>query len=226
MTLRLLGQASNEQRLTRARRPRLARGYVLAGGASTRFGQDKALVELGGKSSLARMLEVLKESGVRETIVVGKKSRYGRFGARCIEDKWPGEGPLGGIVTALHSSVVNKYGYRWSLIIGCDMPFLRAEWLAYLLGRAWQSEADIVVPRSGKGLEPLCACWRTGAVSKLQHAFEDGIRKVTEAMKRVSMEVVDEGAWKRFDDSGRLFWNMNTPAEYEEARRILEAERR
>ena len=50
------------------------------------------------------------------------------------------------------------------------------------------------------------------------------IRKVTEAMKRVSMEVVDEGAWKRFDNSGRLFWNMNTPAEYEEARRILESE--
>jgi molybdopterin-guanine dinucleotide biosynthesis protein A len=60
----------------------------------------------------------------------------------------------------------------------------------------------------------------------LQYAFEDGIRKVTEAMKRVSMEVVDEKDWARFDKSGRLFWNMNTPAEYEEARRILEEERR
>jgi molybdenum cofactor guanylyltransferase len=224
VTLRLLGQASSEQPLARSRRQRLARGYVLAGGGSTRFGQDKALVELAGKSSLARMLEVLIESGVRETIVVGKKTRYGHLGARCIEDKWPGEGPLGGIVTALRSSVVSKYGYLWNLIVSCDMPFLTPEWLAYLLERASHSDADIVVPRSDKGLEPLCACWSTRAVRQLQHAFEDGIRKVTEAMKRVSMEIVDEKEWKRFDKAGRLFWNMNTPGEYEEARRILEAE--
>jgi len=58
----------------------------------------------------------------------------------------------------------------------------------------------------------------------LQFSFEDGIRKVTDAMKRVSMEVVDEKEWKRFDEMGRLFWNMNTPAEYAEARRVVEAQ--
>jgi molybdopterin-guanine dinucleotide biosynthesis protein A len=103
------------------------------------------------------------------------------------------------------------------------MPFLTPDWLAYLLERASRSDADIVIPRSAKGLEPLCACWHTRATGKLQYAFEDGIRKVTEAMKRVSMEVVDAKDWARFDKSGRLFWNMNTPAEYEEARQILEA---
>jgi hypothetical protein len=41
-------------------------------------------------------------------------------------------------------------------------------------------------------------------------------------MKHVSMEVLDESAWKRFDTDGRLFWNMNTPAHYEEARRVFE----
>ena len=112
----------------------------------------------------------------------------------------------------------------WCLIVGCDMPFLTPEWLTYLLDRALKSRAGVVAPRSALGLEPLCACWQTGMTGKLQYALEDGVRKVTEAMKRIETEVVDEADWKRFDKDGRLFWNMNTPAEYEEARRILEAE--
>jgi GTP:adenosylcobinamide-phosphate guanylyltransferase len=56
----------------------------------------------------------------------------------------------------------------------------------------------------------------------VQAAFDAGVRKVTEAMKRLPLEVLDESAWKRFDTENRLFWNMNTPADYEQARRILE----
>jgi molybdopterin-guanine dinucleotide biosynthesis protein A len=81
------------------------------------------------------------------------------------------------------------------------------------------------VPKSKQGLEPLCACWRTGAAPKLQNVFDSGIRKITEAMKQLQPEVVDESDWKRFDSAGRLFWNMNTAADYDEAKRILEAER-
>jgi len=50
-----------------------------------------------------------------------------------------------------------------------------------------------------------------------------GLRPVTRAMKRRSMEVLDVSAWKRFDTGGRLFWNINTRAYQEEARRIIEA---
>jgi hypothetical protein len=44
-------------------------------------------------------------------------------------------------------------------------------------------------------------------------------------MKHLHVEVLDEAHWKRFDSAGRLFWNMNTPADYDEAKRILEAQR-
>ena len=225
-TLHLSGEDSRRRRLSQSQRARLARGYVLAGGASARFGQDKALLRLAGKPALGRMLEVLGESGVREMIVVGEKSRYGHLGSRCIKDKWPGEGPLGGIVTALWNSVPQKYGYVWNLIVSCDMPFLAGEWLAYLVRRAVASDAEIVVPCSVSGLEPLCACWRTTAVTTLKDAFDRGVRKVSEGIALLRAEVVDESEWKRFDNEGRLFWNMNTPAEYEEARRILEAQNR
>jgi molybdopterin-guanine dinucleotide biosynthesis protein A len=105
------------------------------------------------------------------------------------------------------------------------MPFLTREWLTYLAERAQASSAEVVAPRSAQGLEPLCACWRTSAAPKLQRTLEGGTRKITEAMRHLRMEVVDEADWKRFDTAGRLFWNMNTAADYDEARRILEAQR-
>ena len=197
----------------------------MAGGGSTRFGFDKARAELNGETMLARMCALLKNvTGV--VSVVAPVGRYADSGERIVEDHWPGEGPLGGIITALMDAHGQNHQGTWCLIVGCDMPFLSGEWLTYLKKRALGSSAAIVTPKSAEGLEPLCSCWHTGASAKLQYAFEDGIRKVTEAMKRVSMEVVDEKDWARFDKSGRLFWNMNTAAEYEEARRILESEGR
>jgi molybdenum cofactor guanylyltransferase len=198
-------------------------GFVLAGGGSTRFGRDKSLVQIGNQLLLERLCSVLR--GVTHSVtIVGSVEKYGGFGVESVADRWPGEGPLGGIVTALLAPAAGR-SREWNLIIGCDMPFLTDEWLKYLIEQAQASLAEVVVPKSAYGLEPLCACWRASAVSKLQRAFESGIRKVTEGMKHLSMEVLDETHWKRFDSADRLFWNMNTPGDYEEAKRILEAER-
>ena len=227
--LRLTGASPRDKKLeiaSAAAAERAVRGYVLAGGASARFGRDKALVEFGGRPLLARLLENVKNSGAREATIVGPKAAYGKFGARCVKDKWPGEGPLGGIITALWRSLADKYGYHWNVILSCDMPFLSTEWLSYLIEYSIKSEAQVVVPISDHGLEPLCACWRTDAVDKLQGAFDEGVRKVTEAMKRLQMEVLDETHWKRFDSAGRLFWNMNTPEDYRGALQVWEAEKR
>ncbi len=106
------------------------------------------------------------------------------------------------------------------------MPFLTREWLAFLCERAAKSKAQVVFPYSATGPEPLCACWQSGSSAKLRSAFERGVRKVTEGIAMLRAEVLDEADWKRFDSAGRLFWNMNTAADYEEARRILEAERK
>ena len=200
-------------------------GFVQAGGGSTRFGADKALVEIGGKTLLARTVELVA-SVCGETRIVAPAGKYAVAAVSIVADKWPGQGPLGGILTALDFSIekfrVADGGGCCVLIVSCDMPFLSLEWLTYLCDRAVKSTACVVVPESENGLEPLCACWRTAAAAKVQAAFDGGVRKVTEAMKRLPMEVLDEAAWKRFDTDGRLFWNMNTLADYEEARRVFE----
>ena len=209
-----------------SKKPAVA-GYVLAGGGSTRFGRDKALAEIDGKPMVLRMWELLRGIlGVgSEARVVVAPGKHDGLGVATLTDRWPGEGPFGGIVTALLATAETADGREWNLIVGCDMPFLTREWLAYLVERALASQAEVLAPKSERGLEPLCACWRTSAAGKLQHAFDGGVRKVTDAMKHVQMEVLDETHWKRFDIAGRLFWNMNTPADYDVTKRILEAER-
>jgi molybdopterin-guanine dinucleotide biosynthesis protein A len=196
---------------------------VLAGGASSRFGCDKALVTFRGQTLLSRLC-ALARGAARPVNVVGAADKYETSGVSCIADLWPGEGPLGGIVTALQATTKFGNGCSWNLIIGCDMPFLTREWLMYLVQSAVASSSHVALPKSSHGLEPLCACWRTSALARLQVAFDQGTRKVTEAMKHLRMEILDETHWKRFDNAGRLFWNMNTQADYEEARRLLEAE--
>jgi len=200
-------------------------GFVLAGGYSTRFGRDKALVEIGGKPVLVRMCGLVAESVTPNVRVIGAPSKYEILGVKCVDDRWPGEGPLGGIITALMDAGKTAATPEWNLIIGCDLPFMVKEMLAVCVGQARKSDADVVVPKSASGLEPLCACWRTDCAARLLAAFEQGTRKVTEAMKHLRMEILDETHWKRFDNGGRLFWNMNTVAEYEEAKRLLEAGR-
>jgi molybdopterin-guanine dinucleotide biosynthesis protein A len=201
------------------------RGFVLAGGGSRRFGRDKALVEFDGETLIARLCRILQKASPSPVRIIGDATKYPQIGIECIADRWPGEGPLGGIITALETSDDSTKRDSWNLIIGCDMPFLTIEWLQHMAARAVASEAEIVVPESNYGLEPLCACWRGSAAPTLTRAFESGLRRVTEAMKQLSMEVLDAADWKRFDNFDRLFWNMNTPADYEEAMRMMKAER-
>jgi molybdopterin-guanine dinucleotide biosynthesis protein A len=204
-----------------------ANGYVMAGGGSTRFGEDKARAVLGGRPMLSRMYALLSSVTANAWIVAPPHS-YDDLGLPALADRWPGEGPLGGIITALlhtrESVRENKSGAPWNLILSCDMPFLTQEWLAFLLDRAAASTAPAVVPLSAHGREPLCACWRTSAADEIQAAFVGGMRRVNDALKLLGAEVLDESHGKRFDSSGRLFWNMNTPEDYREAQRILDAE--
>jgi molybdenum cofactor guanylyltransferase len=201
-----------------------ARGYVLVGGRSSRFGGDKALAEIGGKPMVARTCDLFKLCPLPyQPTLIGDPLKYGQLGRECVADRWAGEGPLGGILTALQHSAEGQLKIQMNLILSCDMPFLTAEWIMELLCKSLESKADVVVPRSAFGVEPLCAAWRTDAAEILMQAFGHGVRKVTEGIALLRSEVLDERDWKRFDSAGRLFWNMNTAADYEEARRIVEA---
>ena len=201
------------------------RGYVLAGGASSRFGRDKALVRFGAIPLVLEIAQLAQTCTAEVAVVAGAQKYTGLDGnIEIIEDRWPGEGPLGGIITAPHYSVATNRSAEWNLILSCDLPFLTAKWLQFLVAHACASDKEIqvILPQSAHGPEPLCACYRTRAAEPLKNVFDRGVRKVTQALQQVRTEVLDESVWKRFDSAGHLFWNMNTPADFEEAQRLWE----
>jgi molybdopterin-guanine dinucleotide biosynthesis protein A len=201
------------------------RAFVLAGGASSRFGRDKALVRFGSRPLLLEIVQLAQSCASRVAVVAGaQKYRDLDVDLEITEDRWPGEGPLGGIITALQHTAATDRCAEWNLILSCDLPFLTPEWLQFLVDRARASppEIQVILPHSDHGSEPLCACYRTVAATALKNAFDRGVRKVTQALQQVRTEVLDESVWKRFDSAGRLFWNMNTPADFAEAQRLWE----
>jgi molybdenum cofactor guanylyltransferase len=186
-------------------------GFVLAGGASSRMGRAKGLLTFAGKPLIVHMARLV-ESVAEMPFVIGPASAYGGMGFRVVGDDRRNLGPLGGICTALR---VTTQG--WNLIVGCDLPFLTREWLEFLVDRAMDSPADVVVPLNERGYEPLCAMYRKRAHGEIEAAIGRGARKITEGLGELTLAAIEPSEWKAFDPQGRLFKNVNTPADYEQA---------
>ena len=196
-------------------------GFILAGGQSSRMGVDKELLEIAGAPMIVRTARLVEAAVGTPAVVVGTPEKYQRLALRALADDWPGCGPLGGIATALRAS-----GADWNLIVACDLPYLTREWLEYLLQRARDSEAEAVVPmnltpENKRGAEPLCAVYHKGCEPTLRRALERGVRKVTDGLAELRVEVIEPMEWKGFDSDGHLFKNVNTSADYEQAKRNL-----
>jgi molybdenum cofactor guanylyltransferase len=189
-------------------------GFVLAGGESTRMGRDKALLELGGEPLLVRTARLVGTVVGKQAVVIGPAELYWNLKLAVVQDDWPGAGPLGGIATALRVSQA-----EWNLMVACDLPYLTQPWLEFLVARARQGRADAVLPINFSGAEPLCAMYHKNCESALRSALENGIRKVTDGLARVRLERIEPEEWREFDADGSLFKNMNSPADYEEAKR-------
>jgi molybdopterin-guanine dinucleotide biosynthesis protein A len=194
-------------------------GFVLAGGRSSRMGRDKALLEIDGVTLIVRAVTLVR-SVLDEATVIASKAGYESLGLRIVGDDFPGFGPLGGIATALHISKK-----PWNLVIACDLPYLSKAWLEYLIERALKSEADAVVPMNVRGPEPLCAMYHKNAEQRIRTGVEGGIRKVTDSFANLHVEHLEPDEWKGFASGGPLFKNVNSPADYKEAKARLSAQK-
>jgi molybdenum cofactor guanylyltransferase len=190
-------------------------GFILAGGESSRMGREKALLEIGGEMLIKRMAQLV-ESVAGGARVVGASAKIRALGLQSIADDWPGAGPLGAIATALRVSSA-----PWSLVVACDLPYLTKAWLEHLADRALGSDADAVCAMNTRGAEPLAAMYHQRAEAAIRSSLTQGTRKVTDALEKLRIEVIEPAEWKAFDSDGYLFKNMNSPEDYEEARARL-----
>lgn len=194
--------------------------FILAGGASARMGRDKALLEIAGLPMAVRTARLV-EPLVSSVTLVGPVECLSSLDLAVIPDDLPGRGPLGGIATALRVSTS-----PWCLILGCDLPYLNGPWLEYLVARALAGSGDVLLPESERGPEPLCAMYHTRCLPVVAAALRRGVRKVTDGLTGLLIEQAGQDKWKAFDSNGRLFKNMNAPADYREALAYFAAEPR
>lgn len=180
------------------------------------MGRDKALLDFGGTPLILRIASFAQPL-TGAPAIVGPPDRYANLNLRVIPDDAAGIGPLGGIVTALRDS-----REPWNLILGCDLPLLNSEWLAYLIDRGLVSAADAIVPQSAAGAEPLCAMYRKSCEASVAKSIARGVRKVTGWLAALKTERIEPHEWKAFDASGLLFRNLNSSKDIEEIAAALE----
>lgn len=192
--------------------PRIA-AAILAGGLARRMGgANKAGLEIGNERIIDRQLRLLRQIADPVIIVAGSAEPFQELGVTVVPDVIPGVGPLGGIYTALTASPCAR-----TLIVACDLPYLT---LTLLQRLAAPSDADLVIPRTGRGYEPLCATWSTACAGAIWRRIQNGTLKTALVVEELRVEEIGPEVLASCDPHGLLFVNVNTPHDYEEARRL------
>ena len=189
-------------------KPSSAIGAVLCGGASSRFGSDKAIYEHEGTPLAKIALNALREAGAAEVLSVGgDAAALAGMGFKAVPDDYPGEGPLGGLICAMRHATelaANRLAANPSdntsdtaadgicLVLSCDLPRASAVTVKEVAeALASRPKTDAVLP-AGKGDIPqyLHGAWRLRCRSKLEAAFAQGGRSIRDGLGMLAKDSV------------------------------------
>jgi molybdenum cofactor guanylyltransferase len=201
---------------------------ILAGGKSTRMGvEDKALLPLGGKPMIARVIERLKPQVERIVISAnGDLSRFSAFGLPVVSDIFEGfVGPLAGLHTGMRWSETNLPEARFVVSVASDTPFFPADLVARLAEGCGRDENTVALAASTAGTHPIFGLWPVKLADGLERLLKSGAAgKVLDFADRFMRLNVP------FDDivlpDGKTvdpFFNVNTPEHAAEAEKIAAA---
>lgn len=146
------------------------------------MGTDKALLMLEGEPFVRRVVAALVDAGAAEVVVVGGDGdRMASLGIEVVPDRWPGEGPLGGLLTALDWSPEDVV-----VVAGCDQPWLDAASVARLVEALDRdAAADAALPVAGGRRQPLPGAYRRRSAAARRAAFDAGERALAAGLERV-----------------------------------------
>lgn len=175
-----------------------ASAVVLAGGASSRMGREKSLLDIRGVPLIERVLGQLHGRFPEVLISADEPGRLRFTGVPVITDHSPGQGPLMGILGALDAAARDTV-----FVVACDIPDIDHSVVSRLLDAA--REGDCAVPRRSDGRwEPLFSVWRRSARRAVQEVLSSGRRKIDAAFPLLNLVIVDIG-------EARWLRNLNTP---------------
>jgi molybdopterin-guanine dinucleotide biosynthesis protein A len=198
--------ASDQARMNQAEEKSCS-SAILAGGASSRMGANKALMQFHGEPLIARAAKALTSCpAISEILLItNTPAEYEFLHLPSFPDIHPGLGPLGGIYTALTHAQFSRV-----LVVACDLPFVTSELLDFLCGESEGTE--VCVLESEKGVEPLCAVYAKSCLPVIEKQLRDCRLKVSDFYAQVEAKVIRFDASLPFYEQN-LLANVNTAEE-------------
>ena len=194
---------------------------VLAGGKGLRLGQDKASEIIGDRSLLERVVSRLASFNSDILVVTASKRTFLQLNGyprlRAVADIYLNKGPLGGVYAGLKAS-----DSFYNLVVACDMPFLNQALLRYMMQIS--AGFDLVVPRLGDMVEPLHAIYSKGCLAPIESLFKQSDLRVRQLFALIKVRYVEAEEIDRFDPQHLSFFNINSEADLERARRLARNE--
>jgi molybdopterin-guanine dinucleotide biosynthesis protein A len=189
-------------------------GVIQAGGRSVRMGgRPKALIEVGGRAIIERVLAALAPAVDDVLIVTNTPELYEFLKLPMVADVYPDHGSLGGIYSGLKAA-----GGAAALTVACDMPFLHTDVVRLVASRA--GEDHITIPRVGSQLETLHAAYGKACLPHIAERLAAGRLKITDFLEHVRVVEITEEEVARHRDPQLVFMNVNTPDELERAQAL------
>jgi len=186
---------------------------ILAGGKSKRMGVNKAFLKVGGLPIIERVIDQASLVGEEVILVTNSPDEYAHLGYPTVQDVFPGKGSLGGIYSGLRAA-----RHAYVLVVACDMPFLNASLLRYmvLLSRGH----DIVVPRTDQGVEPLHALYSKACLPAMEQLLQQNNLKIISFYSMFRVRYVEQEEIELLDPQHLSFFNVNTADALKWAREV------
>jgi FdhD protein len=183
------------------------------------MGVDKTLLSLDGRTLVARVCDAVAEVCSATVIATNRPEALEGAGVpdgvRVVRDEVAYQGPLGGLVSAMAVAET-----EWVLAVAADMPHLEPAVIRALW--AVRGDADVVVPSTEKGPEPLLALYRVAACLEPARAvLATGRRRLVAIFPQVAVVEVPIEVLRSADPDLRSLMNVNTPADLADAREAV-----
>ena len=182
---------------------------ILAGGRSLRFGRNKALEIINGKSLIEGVVERIKLVSNQILIVTSPGELIFPVASEVeiLVDLYPGKGPLGSIYTGLLASQSSH-----SSVVACDMPFLNIELLNYM--NELSQDFDIVIPRLEEGkVEPLHAIYSKSCLDIIKTQLENDYLQISHLLTMLRVRYIERAECQNFDSQLLSFFNINNKSD-------------
>tara|TARA_B100001765_G_scaffold44962_1_gene25960 strand:- start:10 stop:621 length:612 start_codon:yes stop_codon:yes gene_type:complete len=194
-------------------------GIILAGGKSSRFGEDKSNIKLGNKTLLDHTVDRI-EKEFSEVLIISnnKKHNYKNEKIYTVKDCIEGQlGPLVGILTAMKWVKENKKNYKWIASFPCDTPFFDIRLISKLKLKTKATSKKLIFLNSDKKRHNIFGLWSMDLIETLEKDIKNSFRKVEIWADKVGYESININT-EKFD----RFLNINTKEDFEKAKENID----